>query len=449
MSDTDTPEEFADRSDDEKELMNRQFRGQGYGGTYCAPPAPGHDTKGFWHYFPAHQRSGYAAHAVALHTMLIDEMKIPTSLVPHRLNALDIDSFPEDRSERLVKWMADAVGLPEAMIISLPPDLGMWDMSRALVNYVAFEATRVSDHAVRIVNDDRLAALWCVSDFTARSYTNAGAKADKVFTVRPPICDGPWKNMFTPLDGLRARSGPFIFGTLGTWHERKGFGDLVRAYFKSFKRGDDVELHIRTSTFDASLTIKKFEAKVIEEIAKIAAEFGDDDYPDAKRQPKIRLLTGTALTDRQVIAWLGSLDCYVNPSYGEGLGIPHMWALAQGVPLISSSFGAVGEFIAETGICSELMFASKLVPVPASMRGHAAIFGEKSEWGGYEVDALASKMAAAVDWCRGLDRQRRGSRNTVAASIVRDHFSYEECRPSLAAALPTICRPEVLAGWTL
>jgi glycosyltransferase involved in cell wall biosynthesis len=440
-----TEENFPDRSADEKAIIERQFKGGGYGGqAYCAPPAPGWDVKGLWHYFPAHTRAGYSVHAIALHRMLLDAMKIPTSLIPHRMAGLDIDQFPKDRADMLVKWMADAVGIPEAIIVSLPPDLGMYDIARALVNYVAGpECTKVSEHARDIVNSDSLTALWCVSPFTARAYTNGGVNPNKVFVVRPPICDGIWRDMFTPLDQLspvHRQEETFVFGTLGTWHERKGFHDLVRAYFRTFKRDQPVELHIRTSSFDSTLTIKKFEEKVISEIAKIAAdEFGDADYPASKKQPKIKLLSGTALSEQGVIDWLGTLDCYVDPSYGEGLGIPPMWAMAQGVPLITSDFGAVGEFCTGFGSRMAQPFPSRLEPVPASMRGHAAIWGETSSWGGYDIANLSELMRTWFSTSR--------SRFPIDAAAVRSHFSYAACVGGLRDALQNVCRPEVLDGW--
>jgi glycosyltransferase involved in cell wall biosynthesis len=443
MTDTD---EYIDRTADEVALLERQFKGGGYTGhAYVAPPAPGHDTKGLWHYFPAHARGGYSAHAIALHRLLIDALKIPTSLIPTRTAGLDIDTFPKDRAEMQIKWMADAVGKAEAMIVSLPPDVGMYDMARALVNYVAGpECTSASKHAVDMVNSEHLTALWCVSPFTARAYLNGGANPDKVFVVRPAICDGVWRDMFTPIDALSQEPDPekpYVFGTLGTWHERKGFHDLIRAYFSAFKREQPVELHIRTSSMDSSLTIKKFEEKVIAEIAKIAEEFGDTDFPTSKRQPKIKLLTGTGLTEQEVITWLGSLDCYVNPSYGEGLGIPQMWAMAQGVPMITSDFGAVGEFCVERSHPRVTPFMARPVPVPASMRGHAAIWGEGSLWGGYDVADLTAWMVVQSKWPR--------RRLPDLATAVREHFSYASCRTSVERALAHICRPEILKEWGL
>lgn len=439
-------EEFLDRTSDEVAVLERQFKGGGYGGQppYVAAPAKGHDTKGLWHYFPAHARQGYAAHAIALQKLLLDELRVPTALVPHRMAGLDIETFPADRADMLTKWMADGVGLPEATIVSLPPETGMYDSSRALVSYVAGpEATLASEFAVQMVNSDRLTALWCVSPFTARAYKAAGANPDKVFVVRPPICDGIWRDMFKPLADIKPRvDGPFVFGALGTWHERKGFHDLVRAYFSEFKREHPVELHIRTSSMDSKLTIKKFEELVISEIALIAKnEFGDDNYPASKKQPRIKLLTGTALTEQQLIDWIGSVDCFVNPSYAEGLGIPQMWALAQGVPLVTSNFGAVGEFMNDpTTPSGGAVFASVLVPVPVSMRAHSPIWGAQASWGGYDIADLAEAM---------LEMASKRLRFQETAQYTRTYFSNKECAPSLKTALAQLCRPEVFKSWGL
>lgn len=448
MSDKDNTHEYVERTADEMALVQRQFRGTGYDGVpYIAPPAPGHDVKGFWHYFPAHTRSGYSAHAIALHQQLVDGLKIPTSLVPHRNEAIDFELFPKDRAAFLGKWIKDILGLPEAVIVSLPPELGMYDLARALVSYVAGpECTKASEHVIKtVVNSDKLTALWCVSPFTARAYLAGGADPSKVKVVRPAICDGFWRLMFRSLTSFQARTREeFVFGTVGTWHERKGFHDLVRAYFRAFRRDQPVQLHIRTSSLDSRLTIKKFEEKVVAEIAEIAEnEFGDSDYPASKKQPRIKLITGTDASELEIIEWIGGLDALVNPSYAEGLGIPQMWALAQGVPLVTSDFGAVGEFC--DALASDLArpFRHRLVPVPASMRGHAAIWADDSCWGGYEVDDLAASMTEAVKRIVVLgDRQRM-------ASAVRSHFSFAACRESVVDAVKQVARPEIANEWGL
>lgn len=333
----------------------------------------------------------------------------------------------------------------------------MHDMSRALVNYVAGpECTLASPYAVGLVNarpEDgaSMAALWCVSRFTARAYLRAGADTNKVFVVRPPICDGIWRDMFKPLESVdrhgEQRQGPVVFGAMGTWQERKGFEDLIRAYFSTFTRSENTELHIRTSALEGNETIRDFEARVIKDIAKIALEFGDDNYPASKRQPKIKLLTGTGLSESGVIDWLGSIDYYVNTSYGEGLGIPHTWALAQGVPVLTSSFGAVGELaedvhlnLKSAGFGPLLQpHPAELVRVPASMRAHSPIWGSDGKWGTNDVHLLGSRMRALRDGCV--------PHNAEVASLVRGLFSYEGCAEDARRAVARICRPEVVAEW--
>lgn len=439
--------EYTDRSAEEMADLENQFGAgkipRGY--AYVAPPAPGHDTKGIWHHFGAATRSGYATQAIALHQMLLDALRVPTSLVPHRHASIDIDDFPSDRKDMLIRWMADAVGLPEVLVVTLPPETTMFGMARSLVSYTAGpECTHVSPYAVNLVNSEELDALWCVSDFTARAYTTAGVDTKKVWVVRPPICDGVWRDAFVPVDQIPIRrnpDAPFIFGVLGTWHERKGFYDLVRAYFSEFKRSENIELHIRTSSMDSADTIRKFEERVIADIAQIAKEFGDDNYPASKRQPKIKLLTGTSLTDHEVIKWLGSLSCYVNPSYAEGLGIPHMWAMAQGVPIVTSDFGAVGEFCSEIQGAGTCVFRAARTPVPASMRAHSPIWGDGSLWGTYDPKDLAQSMRHMVDV--------RMDDGPWIARTVRHHFGYDRCYTGLEKALAHVGRPEILKSWGL
>lgn len=402
---------------------------------YVAEPAPGYDVEGIWHTFPCHGRSGYAAHAVALHWSL-ERLGIQTMLAPHPSMEIDIERFPKDREEMLMRWLKTPVGVPRAFIASMPPDLrGSRIGVSSFASYVAFEALPVSEFAVRLCNDPGMKALWCVSPFTADCYTSSGVEGDKVLVVPPAICDGPWKAALEAPHPERQPVGvdaPFTFGALGTWHERKGFHHLVRAYFSSFRRSDLVQLAIRTSyQGDQRPTLTQFEEMVKSEIRKIAREFGDDNWPESKAMPRIRLLTGTSLTDEETVRWLGGLDVFVNPSFGEGLGIPPIWAMAQGVAVVTSDFGAVGELAVDVsrklGVEVGRVFAATMTRVPKEMLRHSAILSADSMWGGYEYGALAKAMA---------DLYAAGPRRSDAVSAeVRKRFSFEQTRWPLLKAL--------------
>jgi glycosyltransferase involved in cell wall biosynthesis len=54
-------------------------------------------------------------------------------------------------------------------------------------------------------------------------------------------------------------------------------------------------------------------------------------------------VVNTGLPPLALANWYRSLTCYVNASYGEGFGLHLLEAMGCGVPLISTTFSAVGE----------------------------------------------------------------------------------------------------------
>jgi len=157
------------------------------------------------------------------------------------------------------------------------------------------------------------------------------------------------------------------------------------------------------------VTIKKFQEQLTREIAEIAKEFGDDAFPMSRKMPKLKFELGTDLSDQQVIEWLGTLDCYVNPSYGEGLGIPHVWAKAQGVPMVTSDYGAVGQMMYEIADAighenhRDHVFPATLTPVDPQMLKLGLMFERSTKWGMYNVDDLAREMRNAMECGRTVD----------------------------------------------
>jgi rhodanese-related sulfurtransferase len=97
---------YEDRPIEEVESLRETITKSSFGGyAYTAEPAPGADVHGIWHCFHTDSRAGYAAHAVAASWMIREEMKAPLMLIPHRVKDIDIDNFPADREEMLLRWL--------------------------------------------------------------------------------------------------------------------------------------------------------------------------------------------------------------------------------------------------------------------------------------------------------------------------------------------------------
>lgn len=448
--------EIEDRPEEEIRELEREFqqsfRGSG-GVNYVAPPAPGYDVHGIWHVFGSHNRSGYATHALALHWMLAKELRIPTAHVPHRSIDIDIEKFPDDRYELLFEWTKEAVGIPHILFSSFPLEVSsdMHGTTATLVPYCAFEGHRIGKYARDLCDKPIFAAIWVVSDFVKRAFVEAGVPAERVHTVRPMLTEGPFS--MTPIELLATRKNrpvthedPFTFGFVGTWQRRKGVHDLLRAYFGAFRREEPVVLRIKTSAlFDAHLTLRKLRDKLVAEIAEVAREFGDNDFPASRRMPKITLDLGTELTDKQLIEYIGDFDAFANPSYGEGLGIPHTWAKAQGVPMITTGYGAIGDLLHElashTRSTQDSVIDWKLAPVDPEVLRATLMFDRDTCWGTYDPAAFGQAMRQQFVEGRRFD--------VGAARTTRSLFGRNGCVGEVKHGLKTLLPERWAKEWDL
>jgi len=411
VSDTKPAEvEYEERTQTELDGLRKQFQKPGSfaGANYVAPPAPGHDVKGLWHSFDSHGRTGYAAHAVGLHATL-EAIGYQVQLIPHRNQDIDIEQFPKDRKELLLKWNKNAVGIPSLCILSRVPQEA-WEMRELgppIVPYCAFEGDVISDVVAQICRGEVFKQIWTVSPFVRDAFIRSGVPEKRVVALPPLLFGGPWEiNEHWLLEGTgKKEPETFVFGTVGTWQKRKGLLDLVRAYFGAFKREDGVVLRVHTSPMSATETIKMFQERVLKDLAPIAAEFGDDDYPRSKKMPRIVLDLGTDKSDTELCRWIDNLDCYVAPSYGEGLGIPAVWAKGIGLPIVATGFGAVGDMIKESDVDRETVVPFKLAPVDPDMLRANAMFDLSTQWGVYEPFQFGTAMRIAFERGRVIDRE--------------------------------------------
>jgi hypothetical protein len=426
---------YDERGAEEIASLEQTFRAPGGPRNYVAAPAPGWDTRGVWHCFDSSSRSGYAAHSVGLHWALNEQLGIPTQLVPHRNLDVDIERFPEDRYDMLFEWHKRAVGMPELMIVGFPPDVAAEQVGvhGKIVPYCAFEGDRVSEICAQLCNGPSFEAIWVVSEFVRDALIVGGVDPARIHVVTPLLCGGPYpmpslSDLLSDAFKRADADEPFTFGVMGTWHSRKGFHQLVESYWSEFSRDENVQLVIRTSNFGGHRTIKEFQEFVTGELRAIAESMGHRNWPESKSTARIRLLMGTSLTDVEVIEWLGSLDCYVSPSYGEGLGIPHHWAKACNVPLITSSWGAVGQLVNFFPGENDVVFESTPTMVDPEIPRLSLMFDRHTLWGGYSNEELASSMRHAC----GL-----GRRTTIdpSAESVRTHFGPESVAESVRSAM--------------
>lgn len=436
MTDNKTPEEldglrknktpeYQERPEEELDGLRKVAQqGTFTGYNYVAEPLPGHDVHGIWICFSTKHRSGYATQGYGLTWLLENVLKRPVQLVPHRTLDLMYDQFPEDRKEDYGNYAKNAVGFSDLIISSFPPleSSYMYGLSDRLVTYSAHEGTRIAPGMAELCNmKERFTQIWVVSDFVKRSFMAGGVQEDRIRVLPPLLCGGPWRMGDIPAVRPLSQEDPFVFGFCGTWHERKGFHDLVRAYFHAFKRTEPVLLNLRTSHFNEQATISIAETSIKEEIMKIAKEeFGQENYPVETMLPKLRVNIGTELSDLQLIDWCASLDCMANCSYGEGLGMPQHWAKAYGVPIVSTAYGAVGDLVQELKALHDGSQGDAIVPhtletISLDMLKLNRLYDRTQQWGKYDPKDFGAGMRKVFEQGRWRDK--------IGAKFVRDRHS--------------------------
>ena len=406
------------------ELRRAAQQGVFRAANYVAEPAPGSNIRGIWISAGITNRSGYAHVAIA-DALLIRRLGVQSYFIPHRAQAIDWDLIPQDRKELIEEYQKGVVGIGDTLICEWPPHeaVRMLDVTDRTVMRTTCETSTVSKVAVEMCNLPDVTAIWFCSEFARQAFVRSGVNEDKSKTILPPVIRANGGKLWnvsvrddSSLEKRIDRDHPFCFGSMGTLQERKGFHNLIRAYYSSFSAEDPVRLVIRTSPFGQFRNIDEVKRELERITSSLKQEIGKTSYP------KITAKIGTELTDDEMIAWLGSIDCYVNASFGEGTGIPLLYARASGVPVITTLFGGIPETLGgEFEKCPPMYKDADgreyddFIPhfdqkIPVEMIRTNSIFEPGLKWGGYDVSDFAKAMQRQAS--TGRRRNLRGAEDT-------------------------------------
>lgn len=412
---------------------------------YVAEPAPGSSVRGVWLSAGLNYRSGYA-HVALADALLLRALGLPSFFVPHRAEAIDWDHLPEDRKAILEDFQRDVVGIGDVLIAEWPPHeaIRMTNLSDRFVMRTTCETNTISKMAADMSNVDEITKIWFPSEFARQAFVRSGVRENRTRTLLPPVIGdhlGLWKPIITSKTAPIEMRTPFNFGAMGTFQERKGFGHLIRAYCGAFTGDMPVCLTIRTSPFGRFRTVQELRTEIEKQVALIRSEFNG---PQIQKFgfPKINIKIGTELSDAELISWLGSLDCFVNASFGEGTGLPLVYARASGVPIVTNIFGGVAEslggeygappkiFLDAEGHEYDSFVPHTLKNIPMEMLRMNSIFERGQQWADYSPDTMGELML------RQFTCGRR--RNVDGALLTSRKFDATRLRPDFKAALDEI-----------
>ena len=240
--------------------------------------------------------------------------------------------------------------------------------------------------------------VWCPSTWVKECYVRSGVPESKVVVV--PL--GVDTDRFTPdgpaypLATTKSHRLLFVGGTIA----RKGVDVLLRSYLETFSADDDVCLVVKA--FGSSHVYK---GSTIDDQLRAVAE----DPLSAEVE-----LIDDELSEEQVPMLYRSCDVLVHPYRGEGFGLPIAEAMASGLPVVVTGYGACLDFCDQDNalFVPATETPLEMVDVGPSPLGYW--------WAEPDADALGQILRRVVDQPETLDGLGAAGRTRILSGYTWD-----------------------------
>jgi glycosyltransferase involved in cell wall biosynthesis len=310
---------------------------------------------------PIEDPSGYAEEGRCLAKALALGER-PLAVEAIRWSDRSCDLTPHDRA--LLRALQSARTPPRRITITnCIPTLAEPDPGAAInILRTTFETKRIP--AEWLPHLQRFDELWVMSHFNREAFIRSGIAPEKVRVISGCIDVDLYQRPAASLQLPAACHGRLIFLSVFDWQRRKGWDVLLRSYVREFM-----------STEGAALLLKVTRGHghprdlVIEQIDSFLRGLGTS----LARRPDI-VLWDAPLSAGEMISLYHSVDVFVLPTRGEGLGRPFMEAMACGLPVLGTASTGNADFMSAanslvvTSACTAVdEAAAREIPV---FRGH-------------------------------------------------------------------------------
>jgi len=269
------------------------------------------------------------------------------------------------------------------------------------IGFGTFETFDPPEHWIKILKENNL--VLCPSQFNMHVFKNAGLNN---LHYLPHCIDFDKFNQ--DVQPLENKNELFNFMFVGTWKKRKCYPQLIEAWIKEFDSSDKVRLIIKS---DKYTEVKRY----IEETKNI---IGKKDTAEI-------YIEGRVFDDENLPKFYKNADCLINPTMGEGFGLPGLQFMSLGIPIITTNFSGVTDYSNENN-CT---FIEPQGFIMHPNLDNISQFNNK-KWAHITVDEIRKKMRYVVE--NKEDIKIKAKKGYLE---VREKYSYEHNRQRMKEIL--------------
>ncbi|MCS7220812.1 MAG: glycosyltransferase [Anaerolineae bacterium] len=282
------------------------------------------------------------------------------------------------------QWPPNLTPPPEGHWVIIQP----WEFGSLPKSWIEVMSTQVDE-------------IWVPSSYVRDCYVRSGVPADRVFVVPNGVDTTKFRPDVPPLQLQTKKRFKFLF--VGGTITRKGIDILLDAYSNAFTAEDDVCLVIKDMGGQSFYKGQTAQELIIRYRAR----------PNA---PEIEYIDRT-LSDEELAGLYTACDCLVHPYRGEGFGLPIAEAMASGLPVIVTGYGAALDFCDEQ---TAYLIPAREVRWPQKRVGEWETV-DYPWWAEPDREALKQWMRHVV--ANPAEAQAKGQ---AARAYIQAHFTWEQ-----------------------
>jgi len=247
--------------------------------------------------------------------------------------------------------------------------------------------------------------IWTPSTFNKSTFAKSGVDESKIRII-PPYP----KNYRLKTSKRYAHKDlrKFNFLCIGTFDDRKGWRELIKAYCNVFSKSDDVCLIAKADLRDR---VSRDQAK---------------DMINSWRTSDANIIwIFDLLNDEKIINLYNTADVYVSPSRGEGWNMPAFEFMEMGKPVIANKWSAHLDFINEdNGYLAEIEGLEKAGSAKTSYIGkdHFLYAKDNMKWAVISIKNISRQLDMAYK-NENLRLAKGMNAKETLSNYGRDRFS--------------------------